>query len=455
MVPQGQKTQLAGWGRTAPTIANVVKVQQIDEVEDILQSASKRGVVARGMGRSYGDAAQNAGGTVVSTLGISNICDFDEKEGVVTVQSGMTLGSLLDAFAPRGWIPTVLPGTRHVTVGGAIAADIHGKNQHRVGTFGDHTTAFTLCSPAGVVAAGAKENSEVSSATAGGMGMTGIVLKASIRMRKIESPLLTVDTQRAPNLEVALAEMGDDDARYEYSVAWLDCLAGGSHLGRAVLTRANHATGLPAQTGQSANGSRRRTVGIPIPLPKNLLTRATLKAFNEAWYRKAPRSSREHPSTFDQYFFPLDRIEGWNRLYGDRGFIQYQFVVPFGAETLLQHFLEEVNRLRLPASLGVLKRFGNSPSKADLGFALPGWTLAVDIAVGHPQLAAFLDDFDVRLAEAGGRVYLAKDARLRPDVVRSMYPKIDRWEETCANLDPSAVMKSDLGRRLELTKRGR
>lgn len=452
MVPQGQKTQLTGWGRTAPSTAHVVKVQQIEEVEGVLQSASKRGVVARGMGRSYGDAAQNAGGTVVSTLGISNVLDFNEEEGVVTVQSGMTLGSLLDAFAPRGWIPTVLPGTRHVTVGGAIAADIHGKNQHRVGTFGDHTTAFTICSPAGVVEVDAEENPEVSSATAGGMGMTGILLEASIRMRKIESPLLAVDTQRAPNLEVALAEMSDDDARYEYSVAWLDCIAGGPQLGRAVLTRANHAAGLPAK---SANGNRRRAVRIPIPLPRNVLTRATLKVFNEAWYRKAPRSSRERPSTFDQYFFPLDRIEGWNRLYGDRGFVQYQFVVPFGEEALLQHFLEEVNRLRLPASLGVLKRFGSSPSKADLGFALPGWTLAVDFAVGHPQLASFLDDFDVRLAEAGGRVYLAKDARLRPDVVRSMYPRMDRWEETCAHMDPSTVMRSDLGRRLELTKRRR
>jgi decaprenylphospho-beta-D-ribofuranose 2-oxidase len=336
-----------------------------------------------------------------------------------------------------------------VTVGGAIAADIHGKNHHRDGSFCDHLESFVLLTPAGERME-VKPGDEAFEATAGGMGLTGVIVSARLRVQSVESALMLVDTERANDLDDLLSRLRATDADHRYSVAWIDCVARGRSLGRAVLMSGDHASpcDLPA--------SRRDAPLTPPPgaqlaappwVPSGLLNRATVRAFNEAYFRRAPVAEHGRVQSLHAFFFPLDAVRGWNRLYGSRGFVQYQCLLPFGAEDTLRAVLERLSSSGAPASLAVLKAMG--PGRGLLSFPGPGWTLALDIPV-LPWLARPLDELDELVAEAGGRVYLAKDSRVRPDLLRSMYPELPRWEEIRARLDPGRVMRSDLARRLAL-----
>jgi decaprenylphospho-beta-D-ribofuranose 2-oxidase len=361
----------------------------------------------------------------------------------------MSYERLIEAALPLGWFPVVTPGTKHVTMGGALACDVHGKNHHRDGAFAAHVEGFRLVTPTGELLDVDKEaSSDAFWATAGGLGLTGVVVDLSVRLTRVETGWMSVDTERARDLDDAFQRFaGDDD--YRYSVAWIDCLATGSRLGRAVLFRGEHA-GLEQLRGRDRKAPlatpAARRVTVPWA-PSGLVNRLTVGAFNEAYFRRA-RASSGRIVSLDAFFYPLDRINSWNRLYGADGFVQYQFVVPFGEEETVRVALETVASSGCASFLGVLKRFG--PEQGLISFPMPGWTLALDIPVGGDGLVRLLDRLDEVVAAAGGRVYLAKDSRLRPDLLGAMYPQFDRWRLLQARLDPAHVMRSDLSRRLGL-----
>ena len=452
-VDGGEPLLLSGWGRTAPTRADVHRPRRAEEVRALLARAGSRGAVARGLGRSYGDAAQNAGGRVLDMTALDAVRSLDPDGGEAVVGAGLSIGALARRAVPLGWFPPVTPGTRHVTVGGAVAADIHGKNHHLAGGFCAHVRSLELETPAGErLTAAPDRNPEAFAATCGGMGLTGVVVEATLRLLPIETDRIRVDTERARDLDDVLARMEARDRHYRYSVAWIDCLARGASLGRSVLMRGDHARReeLPAGEREATPAfSPRDLLAAPPAVPSGLLRRATVRAFNEAWFRRAPREERGRLDSLASFFYPLDGVRDWNRLYGARGLLQYQLVVPLGGEEALRAAVERMSAAAAPAFLGVLKRFGEH-STGLVSFPVPGWTLAVDLPAGLPELEPLLDGLDELVAEAGGRVYLAKDARLRPELLEAMYPRLGEWRELRARLDPGGVMRSDLARRLGL-----
>jgi len=418
--------QLTGWGRTAPTPAVLTPVRGEDDVRSVLSGRTTRGVVARGLGRSYGDAAQNAGGAVLDMTTADRVLDVDLAAGAVEVEAGISLDALMSRFVPMGLFVPVTAGTRYVTVGGAIAADIHGKNHHVAGSFSRHVEWLDL-----------------------------LVADGSVRrvsMKPIETAQVLVDTDRAPDLDSLLALMTSGDHRYDYSVAWIDCVARGRRMGRSVLTRGRFARRDELPADRRADPLRYAAsvrLSAPDLFPPGLLNRATVAAFNEAWYRTSPARRRDQLQGIPSFFHPLDGVGEWNRIYGGRGFVQYQFVVPFGAEEALREALGRISSARTASFLAVLKRFGDG-DPGMLSFPAPGWTLALDIPVGGTRLAGLLDELDELVAAAGGRIYLAKDSRARPETIERMYPDLDRFREVRRRVDPDGVFTSDLARRLSL-----
>jgi decaprenylphospho-beta-D-ribofuranose 2-oxidase len=444
---------LAGWGRAAASAATLVRPESVSDLEDLV--AGERGtlpMVARGLGRSYGDAAQCAGGLVVDCTGLNHVLDLDVQGARVRSEAGVSIDQLLRLLVPKGLFPPVTPGTRFVTLGGAIASDIHGKNHHVDGTISRHLDYLRIATPSGPVECSPEQRADVFSATCGGMGLTGIVLEAVLRLLAIETSTMLVDTERAGDLDACMTRLSEDQDAYQYSVAWVDGLAGGRHLGRSVLTRANHAVlaDLPANAQHDPLClNLRRPLRVPVAPPVSVLTSRTVSAFNEMWYRRAPRHRTGELVPLARFFYPLDGVAGWNLLYGPHGFTQYQFVVPLGAEAVVRAVLERLSRARAASLLAVLKRFGSEGS-GHLSFPREGWTLALDVPLGLPGLAELLDGLDELVASAGGRVYLAKDGRVRTEVLASMYPRLANWLEVRESLDPEGVFNSDLARRVGL-----
>ena len=389
---------------------------------------------------------------MVETLLLDGIVAADLETGWVRGAGGVTLGTLMRLLLPRGWFLPVTPGTRHVTLGGAVAADIHGKNHHLDGSFCRHVSNLTLATPTGEMAMSAESEPELFWATAGGMGLTGVVLDATLRLLPVETSRIRVDTERASDLDDTMARMEEGDRRYRYSVAWIDCLARGRALGRSVLTRGDHATlaELPARLrSDPLSCDLAERLQAPPVVPGSLLNPLTVRAFNELWFRKAPRMERGRLQPLTSFFHPLDFIGGWNRLYGKRGFLQYQFVVPFGAEHALRRALARLSETRCASFLAVLKRFG-AAGPGHISFPMSGWTLSLDVPARARAVGGLLDELDELVADAGGRIYLAKDSRLRPELVPRMYPRLDEWREVRRRVDPGGVLRSDLARRLGL-----
>jgi decaprenylphospho-beta-D-ribofuranose 2-oxidase len=446
------RRELMGWGLTAPTGATVRTTVTEGELAASLDDPPPRGVIARGLGRSYGDAAQNAGGAVVDATGVDGIGAVDPETGTITASAGASVDELLRVLVPQGWFVPVSPGTRYVTVGGAVAADIHGKNHHRDGSWGTHVRSLRLSTPGGVVDVGPDRDPELFWATVGGMGLTGVVLEATFDLLPIGTSRLRVDTDRTTDLDDALDRMTREDDGYHFSVAWIDLLATGATTGRSVLTRGQFAVpeDLPPRLRADplAYDPAPRLVAPPW-VPQAALNRLSVRAFNEFWYRHHPRRRRDELQTIPRFWHPLDGVKDWNRIYGSRGFVQWQTVLPFGEEAVLREVVEALAAAQRPSFLAVLKRFGPG-NPAPLSFPIPGWTLALDLPAGDPTLGPLLDRLDQSVADAGGRAYLAKDSRLDPALLPVMYPRLDEWRAVAARVDPDGVLQSDLSRRLNL-----
>ena len=379
---------------------------------------------------------------------------LDPRAGTVHVGAGVSLDELLRHIVPRGFFVPVSPGTRFVTVGGAIASDIHGKNHHADGTFGAHVDAMTI-----LLADGTRKAITPATepalwwATVGGMGLTGIVLDATVRLLPIETSRCLVLTERVPNLDSLLERMETGDHLHRYSVAWVDMVATGAHLGRAVLTRGDHATydqlvaERPAAGDDPLAFAPLGLAAVPPGMP-NVLNRLAVRAFNELWYRKAP-SSHLGLESITGFFHPLDMVGDWNRLYGRGGFLQYQFVVPFEAVDTLRTIVATVAASGHASFLAVLKRFGPE-SGGLLSFPTPGWTLTLDLPAAVAGLGGLVGELDRMVLDASGRHYLAKDATATPEIIRAGYPRLDEWLQIRRTVDPTGRWISDQARRLDL-----
>jgi decaprenylphospho-beta-D-ribofuranose 2-oxidase len=446
--PSGTTRVLTGWGRTSPSQAFVTSPGEVSRLQEIIAAQPARGLVARGAGRSYGDAAQNAGGYVLSPVTASRI-ELDAAAASVQVSASTTFTELLAYLVPRGLLPPVLPGTRHLSVGGAVAADVHGKNQHVDGSISAWIDEIDLIDGESKRRTLVPGSSEFR-ATVGGMGLTGVILAVRLRLLPISSTALQVTTRRLPDLDALLAAM--DASTSQYAVAWIDPSGSRRSLGRGVLDCGDHlADPGPADSGPAdAGGLAYRAGRAPRApaLPFCPFTPLTARAFNGLWYRTAARELTG-PVPLARYFHRLDAVAQWNRALGPRGFLQYQFMVPRQADTMISEVLTTLRRHHAAPFLGTLKRFGPG-SGSYLSFPGPGWSLAVDLPTGRRDPRPVLDQLDRRVAELGGRVYLAKDARLRADTFAAMYDRLGAWRAARERLDPRGVFCSDLGRRLGL-----
>ncbi|MCL4128526.1 UNVERIFIED_CONTAM: hypothetical protein GTU68_001940 [Idotea baltica] len=438
---------LQGWGRHGGATSTVLAPNAIDELATA--ELPHADLIARGLGRSYGDAAQRSGGSVVITTDCATVHWLDRDAGIVRADAGVSIGQLIDRFTPKGWFVPVTPGTRQVTVGGAIAADIHGKNHHVDGSFGQHVISLRLrLANHEIVTVSPTQSSELFWATVAGMGLTGVIIDADIQLVSIPTSIVAVETQRLSQLDALLDQMRRSDDQHDFSVAWVDLLGDA----RSVLTQGSFAT--PAQAAAlgrlSAAGTHRRpptpNISLPrLPLPRVAITPA-VKAFNELWWRKAPAELTVTGESITAFFHPLDAITDWNRVYGRTGFVQWQCVVPDNATTQLYDLVERLGDL--PSYFTVLKRFGPG-NAAPLSFPAPGWTLAVDLPATTKVLAA-LPALDHIVANAGGRIYLAKDARMTREVFEQMYQRLDDFKAVRATVDPNRRFRSDLSERLGL-----
>jgi decaprenylphospho-beta-D-ribofuranose 2-oxidase len=418
--------------------------RDLPQLQAGLRGLDGRGAIPRGLGRSYGDAAQRQGGTVIDTSALRWIT-LDGGTGLLSAAAGVSLRELLAVGASRGWIVPVVPGTQHVTVGGAIASDIHGKNHAALGTFSRHVRAIGLLTADGELRE-LEPGSPGFEATVGGMGLTGVIVWARVQLRAVMSSMLSVDTDRADDLDQVYALLSQPGG--EHRVAWLDLLSPRGP--RGVVTRAFH---LDEGELSARLATRPARAQIPSRWPAGLLQPAAVAAFNELRFRSSPRFERARPEGFAAHMFPLDGLDAWPRLYGAHGFVQYQFVVPRGAEPIIDRVLETLRTSGVPCYLAVLKDFGPA-GPGMLSFPMEGWTLALDLPRAAPALLSALDRCDQLVCEAAGRVYLSKDARLGPEATQAMYPRLSEWREVRDQLDPDGLWQSDLGVRTGLVQAG-
>jgi FAD/FMN-containing dehydrogenase len=403
---------ISGWGRYPSVEAELITPAQLEDL-----ALAGVNCIARGMGRSYGDSA--LADTIISTQHLEHLISFNEKSGELRCAGGTTLDEILRVFVTKGWFLSVTPGTKFVSVGGAIASDVHGKNHHKVGSFCDHVTSIELLLASGeIVNCSPTENSALFYATCGGMGLTGIILSATVKLIPIKSTRIRQQTLKAANLKEVF-ELFEASRKTTYSVAWIDCLATGNSLGRSLLYLGEH-----AEDGhfEMPNG---RDKSIPFDMPGMLLNRYTIQAFNTLYYHKVCDRVSNQSVHYEPYFYPLDSLHHWNRLYGRDGFLQYQFVIPkrAGLEGMSK-ILKRISASKKGSFLAVLKELGRQ-NKNLLSFPIEGYTLALDFK-WEPDLLQLLDELDQIVLEYGGRIYLTKDARMSEATFKQSYP---RWEQ--------------------------
>lgn len=451
------KQPLAGWGRHPVLDCRLMPLHTAEDAQRHLAGAGT--TIARGNGRAYGDAALNETLTL-STLGMDRMQRFDAATGLLSCEAGVLLADIIATFLPRGWFPPVVPGTRFVTVGGMIAADVHGKNHHCDSSFGSHVHSLVLLAGDGEVRRCSRtENAALFHATQGGMGLTGIILSATFRLTRIETAFLETETTATQDLAEAMslfeAEQAAGKNAWPYSVAWLDCLGSGSRRGRCVLSRGRFAAAaaLPSRSAPLETATA-RALRPPWEVLAPFLRQGPMRQFNHLHYALAARQRRSRPkrpalARLEPFFFPLDRLRSWNLAYGARGFVQHQSVLPQAASAAgIAALLREMERAGLRALLAVLKLFG-AGSDAPLSFPMPGFTLALDFPM-RPETPALLDALDAVVHDHGGRVYLAKDAHLAPHRLRQGYPRLDDFRAARAEVGSDGKFASALSRRLGL-----
>ncbi|WP_024515759.1 FAD-binding oxidoreductase [Bradyrhizobium sp. Tv2a-2] len=439
-------TAISGWGRYPIIDTELIGPRTTEAIVRATEQGDQ--AVARGNGRAYGDAAVGVRQTITMTH-LNRMRAFDHATGQVTVEAGVLLSDLIAAFLPRGFFPYVVPGTSFITVGGAIAADVHGKNHHGEGGFGRYVETLLLALPTGeVVRASRKDHPDLLQATIGGMGLTGSILEATIQLRRVETGWIRQRTMVANNLAAAIAAL-DGNESVTYSVAWIDCLAKGASLGRSLIFLGEHAASNQLDERQFANRFplRKPPLSVPIDMPSFALNHWSVAAFNELYFRAGARkagSSILVPAA--PYFFPLDALGNWNRIYGRRGFVQHQCVLPAkNAEAALADMLGRIARRGGSSFLAVLKKLGEA--SGGLSFPMPGYTLALDFPIGR-DLFSFLDELDVLVVKAGGRLYLAKDARQSRATFDAGYADLSGFRDVRRTIDPTGKIKSRLAARL-------
>ena len=453
--PRAAQRSLSGWGRFGAAPGATYRPESWRAVEATVSSAPEPTILARGLGRSYGDSAQNGSGAVLLTERLDRILALDEERRTVTCEGGTSLARLLAFLVPRGWFLPVVPGTRLVTVGGALAADVHGKNHHVDGTIGRHVEELMLLTSGGdLLRCSPGENVEAFDATVGGMGLTGVILSARLRVLPLETRLVRVVKRRARNLDELLSRLDEEERLSRYSVAWIDGLARGRSLGRGVLIRGDHLplAELPLRDSPRAQLPERTGPSIPFDAPPFLLGPLSVAAFNALFFAAARDGATI--SRLGSFFFPLDGIGAWNRLYGRRGFVQYQALVPRAAAAeACRRILEEISRERAASFLAVLKTTG-AEGRGLLSFPRPGVTLALDVPNVGERLRPLSRRLDEIVLRHGGRLYLAKDALTDAGTFASMYPRLAEFRAARARLDPARRFSSDQARRLGLAEGG-
>jgi decaprenylphospho-beta-D-ribofuranose 2-oxidase len=401
--------------------------------------------IVRGNGRCYGDAS--LGASVVSSLKFNRILNFDAVHGIITCQSGLLLSDVLELTMPKGWFLPVTPGTRFITVGGAVASDVHGKNHHKDGSFSQHVIALKILTPAGVIiSCSATENSEYFWFTCGGMGLTGIILEVTFSLKKIETGFIKQVQIKANGLDEVL-DLFEQYSHYTYSVAWIDCLKTGLNFGRSILMVGEHAT-VPELNGGRQQPKKSITLSVPFNFPSFVLNGLSVKAFNAVYYGKNYKREMHGITSYEKFFYPLDAILHWNRIYGSRGFVQYQFVIPKQVGKVgIRDILTRISAKGWGSFLAVLKLFGTQ--QGPISFNMEGYTLALDIPI-NSKLFSFLDELDLMVKEYGGRIYLTKDARMKAEIFHSTYPNASSFTTFLNKIDPEKKIVSSLSTRLEI-----
>jgi FAD/FMN-containing dehydrogenase len=390
---------------------------------------TKQGIIARGNGRAYGDSAIGSA-TTLDMRSLNRMISFDDTTGQLVAEAGVLLGDVIDAFLPRGWFPYVTPGTKFVSIGGATAADVHGKNHHCDGSFGEFVDWVDVMDAKGdVVRASRSEHADLFAWTVGGMGLTGVILRVAIRLRPVESAWIQQTSLIAANL-ASVIQAFENAQSSTYSVAWIDCLASGQNLGRSIMMLGEHATLGDLNAKQRAHPFQtlqRKKKTIPIEAPAAALNKFSVKLFNALYWRKGKQSAGTRLVDWDSYFYPLDAILKWNRLYGRSGFVQFQCVLPLDqSEAGLTAILTETAAAGQGSFLAVLKRFGAQDSK--LSFPMEGYTLALDFPA-NPKTLALIDRLDAITLNHGGRFYLAKDARMAAETLHQSDPRMAALRE--------------------------
>lgn len=431
--------ELTGWGRFPKLQAQGHWFE--DESRLAAELGRAEGIIPHGMGRSYGDSALNR--DVLLTGRFNCVLDFDPETGLLTTEAGATLAEIIDAFLPQGFFPEVTPGTKFITVGGAIASDVHGKNHHLAGCFSNSVEWLDLMDhEGGLKRCSRSENPDLFKATCGGMGLTGVILRAGIRLKRIPSAFIRERVIVARHLDETFQRF-EENKDAPYSVAWIDCLAKEPMLGRSVLNVGWH------EIGRELIRPPSKKLTMPLDLPGFILNRITMSLFNELNYHWAKLGDKVKIRHLEGFFYPLDAILQWNRLYGRKGFTQYQMVLPkASSKEGLRQILTRVSDSGLGAFLGVLKLLGKANDNF-LSFPLEGYTLALDFKI-QPGLFALLDELDRIVIDHGGRLYLTKDARMRPEILRQGYPAWERFAELRARLGLIKKFRSLQSERLEV-----
>jgi decaprenylphospho-beta-D-ribofuranose 2-oxidase len=442
------RMQTTGWGRSVRSDSSADKPHSLEDLQlTIANRKDSRGFLAHGLRRSYGDSALNIGGLSINMENFAEITINPETQSAI-IGAGVSIGTLEISAREHHLYPPVVPGTGFVTIGGAIAADIHGKSHHLTGSFSSCVTRIRLLYSNGEVRDLFPDGPTSSHfwATMGGLGLTGVILEADVRLVQIKSSSIAVEESRADDLGSMLSMLSVADGQFQHTVAWIDL--SGDFRGRGIVSKGNYFEGSFKENMRKKRPRTKESPKVRFPEIGNhsLINRYTVRAFNEVWFRKPLAHGL---SSIESFMHPLDRIQDWNRIYGKAGFLQYQFVVSDGNEDFLEQVLVAMKGIGAASFLGVLKRFGKG-SSGHLSFPTPGWTMALDIPIGVENLERTLNKLDEELCARGGRIYLIKDARLRPEFVPLMYPRLEEWRSIRNQMDPQGLWQSDQARRLRL-----